>query len=63
MTHVTIYTKTKQGKKLVELIETLPFAKVHKEPNAATKKAMEETKKGKTRSHKNAKEMIAFLNK
>jgi ribosomal protein L16/L10AE len=63
MTHVTIDTKTKQGKKLVELIETLSYAKVHKGPNAITRKAIEDARKSKTRRHKNAKELIAFLNK
>jgi hypothetical protein len=63
MTYVTIDTKTAQAKKLVELIETLPFAKILKEPNTVTKKAIDDVKKGKTTKHKNAKELIAFLNK
>ena len=41
----------------------MSFAKVLKEPNAITKKAMEYARKGKGTPHKNAKEMIAFLNK
>jgi antitoxin component of RelBE/YafQ-DinJ toxin-antitoxin module len=32
----------------MELIETLPFAKILKEPNADTKKAIEHARKGKT---------------
>ena len=63
MTYITIDTKTTQAKKMVELIETLPFAKILKDPNAVTKKAMINVKKGKTTRHKNAKELIAFLNK
>ena len=43
MTYVTIETKTAQAKKFVELIETLPFAKILKDPNAVTKKARSET--------------------
>ena len=63
MTYVTIDTKTTQAKKMVELLETLPFAKILKEPNAVTKKAMADVKKGKITRHKNAKALIAFLNK
>jgi hypothetical protein len=63
MTYITIDTKTVQAKKFVELIETLPYAKILKEPNAATKKAMSDIKKGKITKHKNAKELITFLNK
>ena len=63
MTYISIDTKTIQAKKFVELIETLPFAKVLKEPNDITKKAMTAATKGKTNKHKNAKELIAFLNK
>ena len=63
MTYVTIDTKTVQAKKFVELIETLPFAKILKDPNATTKKAMIDVKKGKTIRHRNSKELIAFLNK
>ena len=63
MTYITIDTKTVQAKKFVELIETLPYAKILKEPNTYTKKAMSDIKKGKTTKHKNAKELIVFLNK
>jgi antitoxin component of RelBE/YafQ-DinJ toxin-antitoxin module len=63
MTYITIDTKTRQAKKFVELIETLPFAKILDDPNAVTKKAIADVRKGKTSKHKNAKELIAFLNK
>jgi len=63
MTYITIDTKTKQAKKMVELLETLPFAKILKEPNATTRQAINEARKGKATKHKNGKEMIAFLNK
>ncbi len=42
MTYISIDTKTIQAKKFVELIETLPFAKIHKEPNDTTKNAFKE---------------------
>ncbi|MDQ2863171.1 MAG: hypothetical protein M3R50_05880 [Bacteroidota bacterium] len=47
MTYISIDTKTKQAKKFVELIETLPFAKIYKEPNSITKKAFKEIQDGK----------------
>ncbi len=63
MTYIRIDTKTKQAKKFVELIETMPFAEILNEPNSTTKSAMDNTKKGKTTKHKNGKELVAFLNK
>jgi len=63
MTYISIDTKTKQAKKFVELLETLSFAKILQEPNAVTKKAMEDARKNKTSKHKNSKDLIAFLNK
>lgn len=63
MTYVTIDTKTAQAKKLVELIETLPFAKIIKEPNSVTKKAIDDVRKGKTFKAKSLKHLFAELNK
>ena len=63
MTYISIDTKTLQAKKFVELVETMPFAKILKEPNDITKKAMDNVRKGKTVKHKNAKALIASLNK
>ena len=62
MTYIRIDTKTKQAKKFVELIETMPFAEILNEPNSLTKNAMESAKKGKTIKHKNAQELVTFLN-
>ena len=44
-------------------METMPFAEILNEPNSTTKNAMDSAKKGKTTKHKNAKELVAFLNK
>lgn len=63
MTYIRINTKSKQAKKFVEFIETMPFAEILEDPNATTKKAMENARNGKSRKHKNASELIAFLNK
>ena len=50
MTYITIDTKTKQAKKFVELIETLPFAKILKDPNATTRKLLKMQEKVKPKS-------------
>ncbi len=63
MTYITIDTKTLQAKKFVELIETLPYAKIIKEPNAVTKKAIEDARKGKTHKAGSLKELFTSLNK
>ncbi len=63
MTYITIDTKTAQAKKLVELIETLPFAKILNEPNAVTKKAIEDARKGKTQKAASLKQLFTDLNK
>ncbi len=61
MTYITIDTKTKQAKKFVELIETLPFAKILKDPNEATKKAIEDARKGKTHKAKSLEQLFSDL--
>ena len=63
MTYISIDTKTKQAQKFVELLETLPFAKILQEPNDVTKKAMDDARKNKTTKHKNSKQLITFLTK
>jgi len=63
MTYITIDTKTKQAKKFVELIETMPFAKILKEPNTATKKAIEQARKGKTHKAASLDQLFADLKK
>jgi hypothetical protein len=63
MTYITIDTKTAQAKKLVSLIETLPFVKILNEPNAATQKAIADARKGKTRKAGSLKQLFADLRK
>ena len=63
MTYITIDTKTKQAQKFVELIETLPFAKILKEPNAATKKAIDEARKSNTHKAKSLDQLFTDLKK
>ena len=63
MTYITIDTKTKQAQKFVELIETMPFAKILKEPNATTKAAINDARKGKTHKAKSIEHLFNLLEK
>ena len=63
MTYITIDTKTKQAKKFVELIETMPFAKILKEPNKATKKAIDDARKGRTKKVATLEQLFSDLEK
>ena len=63
MTYITIDTHKKQALLFLEYIKTLPFVTIHQNPNPTTLKAIDDIKKGKTKKHKNAKDLISFLNK
>jgi len=63
MTYISIDTKTKQAQKFVELIETLPFAKILNEPNEATKKAIRDVKSGRTHKAGSLDELFSDLKK
>ena len=63
MTYITIDTKTKQAKKFVELIETMPFAKILKEPNKATKKTIDDARKGRTKKASSLEQLFTDLEK
>jgi antitoxin component of RelBE/YafQ-DinJ toxin-antitoxin module len=63
MTYISNDTNKKQAQQFLEYVKTLPFAKIHDEPNPVTLKAMEDAKQRKTKKHKSTKSLIAFLNK
>jgi antitoxin component of RelBE/YafQ-DinJ toxin-antitoxin module len=63
MTYISIDDKTKQAKKMIELLETLPFAKVLKEPNSTTKKAIGAAKKRAVKKYQSSKQLFEALNK
>ena len=63
MTYISIDTTNKQSKSFLEFAKTLSFIKIIDEPNPTTIKAIKEAKQGKVTKHKNAKELISFLNK
>jgi hypothetical protein len=63
MTYLRIDTSKKQAALFLKYLKTLSFITIYKEANLATKKTMSEAKKGQTKKHKNAKALIAYLNK
>ena len=63
MTYISIDTSNRQATLFLEYLKTLPFVTIHQQPNSVTKKAISEAKNGKSKKHKNAKELIAYLNK
>lgn len=63
MTYITVDTDKKEALLFLEYVKTLSFVKVYQEPNADTLKAMDDAKNGKTKKFKNAKDLIAYLNK
>lgn len=63
MTYISIDTKSKQAQKFVELIETMPFAKILNEPNASTIKAIDDARKRKTYKAKSLDQLFIDLKK
>ena len=63
MTYITIDTKTKQAQKFVELLETLPFAKILKDPNAETQKAISDARNRKTKKVQSLDQLFSELEK
>lgn len=63
MTYITIDTNKKEAVLFLEYVKTLSFVKIYEKPNPVTLKAMSAVKKGKTKKHKNSKDLISFLNK
>ncbi len=63
MVYISVDTKNKQSESFLAFVQTLPFAKIHSNPNDITLMAMKDAKSGKTTRHKNAKSLVNFLNK
>ena len=63
MTYIAIDTKTKHAQKLVELLETLHFAKILDEPNNTTQKAIQDARNGRTKKVKSLDQMFTDLKK
>ena len=64
MTTVIIDDKTAGAKKMIEFLKTQSFAKIieEKEPNAETKRAINDVKKGKITSCRSVDDMMNKLN-
>ncbi len=63
MVFISIDTDNKQAKPFLEFVKTLPFIKIHEEPNVTSAQSLADAKEGKVTKHKNTKELISFLNK
>ena len=65
MTTVTINERTSKGKMLLEILrkfEGEEFIDFQKQPNAATKRAISDVKKGKVTECENVEDMLKKLN-
>jgi hypothetical protein len=64
MTTVIINDRTAKGKSLLQFLKKFDgenFIHIGNEPNEETKEAIEDSRQGKLRSHKNSKELFASL--
>jgi hypothetical protein len=63
MIYIAIDNSSTTAKKMVQLIEEMPFATVYREFNHTTKKAFKEIKEGKTIKAKNVSDLLQKLKK
>ncbi|MCD6011244.1 MAG: hypothetical protein K0Q79_1106 [Flavipsychrobacter sp.] len=63
MIYIAIDNSSPAAKKMVELMEEMPFATVYRDFNATTKKAFAEIKEGKTIKAKNVNDLLQKLKK
>lgn len=61
MITLVIDDKSLEAKKMLELLQTRPYAKVIKEPNAETLKAIKDADDGKVTRYKTSKDLIANI--
>ena len=61
MIYIAIDNSSTTAKKMVQLIEEMPFATVYREFNSTTKKAFKEIKEGKTIKAKNVTDLLQKL--
>ncbi len=61
MVTLMIDDKTIEAKKMLELLQTRPYAKVVKEPNAETLKAIKDADEGKVNRYKSSKDLMANI--
>ena len=63
MIYIAIDNKSSAAKKMIELIEEMPFATVYREFNETTEKAFAEIREGKTVKAQNATDLLKKLKK
>jgi hypothetical protein len=63
MIYIAIDNSSATAKKMVQLIEEMPFATIYREFNSTTKKAFKEIKEGKTIKAKNVNDLFEKLKK
>ena len=63
MIYIAIDDNTKAGEKMVQLMEEMPFAKIYRELNTTTKKALKEIEEGKTIKADNVSDLLKKLKK
>lgn len=61
MIYLAIDDKSQEAKKLLAYLESLSFAKIYKEPNTATQKAITEARDGKAKSAKSLTQLFKDL--
>lgn len=61
MIYLAIDDKSQEAKKLLAYLESLSFAKIYKEPNTATQKAISEAREGKTKNAKSVSQLFKDL--
>lgn len=64
MVYIRIQNQSNQAKALVDLLKTMPFVEIleEKEPNATTKKAMDDADQDIVEEFNSAEELIKALN-
>ena len=62
MIYIAIDNSSATAKKMVDLIEEMPFATVYREFNRTTKKAFKEIEEGKTSKPMHVKDLLKKLN-
>lgn len=63
MIYIAIDNSTVAGKKMVQLMEEMPFATIYREFNATTKKAFKEIEEGKTIKAESVSDLLKKLKK
>ncbi len=63
MIYIAIDNSSTTAKKMVQLIEEMPFATIYRDFNTTTKKAFKEIEEGRTIKAENATELLKNLKK